>query len=108
MKFGVCYYPEHWPKSRWAVDARMMREAGLEIVRIAEFAWAKMEPADGQFDWAWLDRAIDTLAAAGLQIILGTPTATPPAWLTRAHPDILRWEKDGRSRNHGTPPPLLP
>lgn len=102
MKFGVCYYPEHWPESRWAVDARMMREAGLEIVRIAEFAWAKMEPADGQFDWAWLDRAIDTLAAAGLQIILGTPTAAPPAWLTRAHPDILRWEKDGRSRNHGT------
>lgn len=102
MKFGVCYYPEHWPPEQWATDAQMMRDAGLETVRIAEFAWANMEPADGRYDWNWLDNAIATLSAAGLQIILGTPTATPPAWLSRTHPDILRMDANGRSRNHGT------
>ena len=102
MNFGVCYYPEHWPESRWALDAQMMREAGIEIVRIAEFAWTKMEPAEGRFEWDWLDRAIETLAAEGLQVILGTPTATPPAWLTRSYPEILRVDGNGRSRDHGT------
>ncbi len=102
MKFGVCYYPEQWPEERWATDARMMREAGLEMVRIAEFAWAKMEPADGRYDWEWLDRAIETLAAAGLDVILGTPTAAPPAWLSHAHPDVLRMDANGRTRQHGT------
>ncbi|MCA9989998.1 MAG: beta-galactosidase, partial [Anaerolineales bacterium] len=77
MSFGVCYYPEHWPPARWTVDAQMMRAAGLTLVRIGEFAWANMEPAEGQYAWDWLDRAIETLAGAGLQLILGTPTATP-------------------------------
>lgn len=102
MKLGVCYYPEHWPQERWAQDARMMREAGLEIVRIAEFAWSQMEPENGRFSWHWLDEAIETLAGAGLQIVLGTPTATPPAWLTQTYPEILRVDANGRSRNHGT------
>ncbi|GIK58056.1 MAG: beta-galactosidase [Chloroflexi bacterium] len=101
MKFGVCYYPEQWPAERWAADARMMREAGLEMVRIAEFAWAKMEPADGRYTWEWLDKAIETLAAAGLDVILGTPTAAPPAWLSHAHPDVLRLDANGRARQHG-------
>ena len=102
MSFGVCYYPEHWPPARWTVDAQMMRAAGLTLVRIGEFAWANMEPAEGQYAWDWLDRAIETLAGAGLQLILGTPTATPPAWLTRAYPDILRVDASGRPRDHGT------
>ncbi len=102
MKFGVCYYPEHWPQTRWPQDARMMRELGLEIVRIAEFAWTKLEPTPGQYDWSWLDEAIGVLAAAGLDIVLGTPTVTPPAWLTRAHPEILRVDANGRARDHGT------
>lgn len=102
MRLGVCYYPEQWPESRWEQDAQMMREAGLDYVRIAEFAWAKMEPREDAYDWDWLDRAIDILADAGLQIILGTPTATPPAWLTRAHPGIRRVDHNGRPRNHGT------
>ena len=89
MKLGVCYYPEHWPYERWSIDARMMADAGLTYVRIAEFAWTLMEPAEGQFAWGWLDEAIATLAAAGLEVVLGTPTAAPPAWLTHDYPGVL-------------------
>lgn len=102
MQLGVCYYPEHWPEERWAQDARLMRQAGLTIVRIAEFAWAKMEPQPGVYDWGWLDRAIETLAAEGLKVVLGTPTATPPAWLVRAHPDVLPVDAQGRRRAFGS------
>lgn len=102
MKLGVCYYPEQWPVERWPFDARMMVEAGLDRVRIAEFAWAKMEPEPGRYDWAWLDHAIDVLAGAGLEVILGTPTVTPPAWLTARHPDVLRVDANGRRRRHGS------
>src|SRR5690606_33036538 len=102
MKFGVCYYPEHCPEARWAEDARLLGKLGLKIIRLAEFAWAKMEPEPGVYDWDWLDRAIALFAEAGMEIILGTPTCTPPAWLTRQHPEILRVDANGRSRNHGT------
>lgn len=80
----------------------MMAELGLEIVRIAEFAWTKMEPSENNFEWGWLDEAIETLAAAGLKILLCTPTATPPAWMTRHDPSILRMDSSGRYRDHGT------
>lgn len=102
MKWGVCYYPEHWPEDRWAEDGRLMVAAGLKIVRLAEFAWAKLEPAEGQFEWAWLDRAIELLSQAGLQIVLGTPTAAPPAWVSHTYPQILHVDRNGRPRNHGT------
>ena len=102
MKLGVCYYPEAWPVDRWALDARMMRDAGLSIVRIAEFAWANMEPAEGRFTWEWLDRAIQTLAGEGLKIVLGTPTAAPPAWLVHADPDVLPVDEQGRRRRFGS------
>ncbi len=102
FRLGVCYYPEHWPEERWATDARLMREAGLSIVRIGEFAWAQMEPAEGVFDWGWLDRAVETLASEGLQIVLGTPTPTPPAWLVRACPEILPVDAQGRVRRFGS------
>jgi beta-galactosidase len=99
---GVCYYPEHWPRDRWPIDAQMMREAGIEIVRIGEFAWKLMEPAEGSFEWEWLDEAISTLAAAGLKVVLCTPTAAPPAWLTHDYPDVLPVDAQGRTRNSGT------
>jgi beta-galactosidase len=102
MKLGVCYYPEHWPQSRWVEDAKLMREAGLSIVRIAEFAWQLMEPGEGRFQWAWLDEAIDTLAGEGLQVVLGTPTATPPAWLCREYPDVLPVDIHGHVREFGS------
>ncbi len=102
MRLGVCYYPEHWPEEKWADDARRMAELGLSCVRIGEFAWAKFEPQPGQYDWDWFDRAIETLHAEGLGIILGTPTATPPKWLIDRHPDILAQDEHGRPRRFGS------
>lgn len=99
---GVCYYPEHWPQERWAVDAQMMSEAGITHVRIGEFAWSRMEPEPGQYDWDWLDNAFETLQAHGLGIVLGTPTATPPKWLVDSMPDMLAVGRDGKVRGFGS------
>jgi beta-galactosidase len=79
-----------------------MHAAGIRYVRIGEFAWSRIEPRRGSFDWAWLDRAIDVLSAAGLQIILGTPTACPPKWLVDEYPDILAADADGNVRGFGS------
>jgi beta-galactosidase len=89
IRLGTAYYPEQWPRERWPVDARLIAEAGLSLVRMGEFAWAELEPEPGRFDFDWLDEAIDLFAGHGLEIVLGTPTAAPPAWLVREHPDIL-------------------
>ena len=99
---GVCYYPEHWPDTTWAEDAQRMRDAGLTWVRIGEFAWAHLESESGRYHWDWLDRAIDTLGAAGLRVVLGTPTATPPRWLVSAMPDMLPVGIDGRVLGFGS------
>lgn len=96
LHLGAAYYPEHWDESRWEADIRLMREAGLTVVRMAEFAWAKLEPAEGEFDFEWLDNAIQRLAEANIQTVLGTPTAAPPAWLIKQHPEILLTEANGR------------
>ena len=96
---GVCYYPEHWPEEIWALDAQQMVETGLTWVRIGEFAWSRLEPQPGQFDWGWLDRAIATLGTAGLKVILGTPTATPPRWMLDKYPDMLARNSAARSAN---------
>ena len=102
MIFGTCYYPEHWPRGRWAEDARLMAGMGLRWVRVAEFAWSRIEPARGRFHWEWLDAAVDTLGAAGLQVVMCTPTATPPKWLVEERPDILATGIDGRVRGFGS------
>jgi len=99
---GVCYYPEHWPEDQWPEDARRMVDAGLSWVRIGEFAWGRLEPREGAFDFAWLDRAIAVLGDAGLQVILGTPTATPPLWVVHKHPDMLAVDAMGRARKFGS------
>ena len=98
---GCCYYPEQWPEEVWADDARRMVAMGLTYVRIAEFAWALMEPEEGRYDWGWLDRAVEVLNTAGLKIVLCTPTATPPKWLTDRYPQVLRHEADGLPNKHG-------
>jgi beta-galactosidase len=100
---GVCYYPEHWPESMWAQDAQEMKSLGLRYVRIAEFAWSKIEATEGVFDFAWLDKAIDTLSDAGLEVIMCTPTATPPKWLIDKYPDILPVDiNTGTTRGFGS------
>ncbi len=99
---GVCWYPEQWPEAWWEEDARAMAALGIEIVRIGEFAWSVLEPEPGEYAFGWLDRALDTLARAGLKVILGTPTATPPKWLIDRHPDILPVDRNGRPRKFGS------
>ena len=99
---GVCYYPEHWAEAQWAVDAARMVETGLTWVRIAEFAWSRLEPKPGQLQFDWLDRAIDILGVAGLQVVLCTPTATPPKWMVDKHPDMLPVGADGAVRGFGS------
>lgn len=102
MQLGVCYYPEHWPEAVWAEDARRMVEAGLSRVRIGEFAWSRIEPDPGRFAWEWLDRAVDALHEAGLGVILGTPTATPPKWLVDQMPDMVAIDASGDPRGFGS------
>ena len=99
---GVCYYPEHWPEAQWPQDARRMAEVGLTWVRIGEFAWSRIEPEPGRFDWNWLDRAIEVLGAAGLKVVLGTPTAAPPKWVLDRHPGMLAVDAEGRPRKFGS------
>lgn len=99
---GVCYYPEHWPEDTWATDAALMAETGLTWVRIGEFAWSRIEPSEGDLRWDWLDRAIATLGAAGLKVVLGTPTATPPRWMIDKWPDMLAVDRDNNTRKFGS------
>ena len=99
--FGADYYPEQWPEERWTEDGRLMAEAGFNIVRLAEFAWATMEPEAGRFDFAWLDRAIALLAERGMKVILGTPTASPPPWLMAGRPELFRVRHDGQRVTFG-------
>ncbi len=101
MRLGVDYYPEHWDRGRWATDARLMREAGLSVVRIGEFAWALLEPAAGRFDWSLFDAALAALASEGLQVVFGTPTAAPPAWLAADNAEVLPVRADGHLASFG-------
>jgi len=99
---GVCYYPEQWPEALWPEDAARMVEAGLTWVRIGEFAWSRLEPEPGALAFDWLDRAIEVLGGAGLKVVLGTPTATPPRWMIAKHPDMLARDAAGRVRGFGS------
>lgn len=101
FQLGVCYYPEHWPEQLWADDFRRMRELGLSVIRMAEFAWSIFEPSEGTFDFELFDWVIDLAHQHGLQVILGTPTATPPAWLTHKYPEVLNVAQNGMQYQHG-------
>ena len=99
---GTCYYPEHWPETIWHDDARRMAETGLTWVRIGEFAWSRLEAVPGKLTFDWLDRAIAVLGEAGLKVVLGTPTATPPRWMIDRHPDMLAVDANGQPRKFGS------
>jgi beta-galactosidase len=99
---GVCHYPEQEPRQRLAENAVLMAKAGIETVRLGEFAWSILEPEEGRFDFALFDEAIATFGAHGIDTIFCTPTATPPRWLTHRHPEILRRDEHGRVQRHGS------
>ncbi|MFD2611719.1 beta-galactosidase [Paenibacillus gansuensis] len=101
LQLGVCYYPEHWPESLWSDDFRRMREMNISVIRIAEFGWAILEPEEGNFRFELFDKAVDLAHEYGLQVILGTPTATPPAWLTEKYPEVLNASREGVLFRHG-------
>jgi beta-galactosidase len=96
LLLGVDYYPDQTPENLWEEDARMMSETGITNVRIAEFAWALMEPSEGKFDFAWLHRAVDVLHKHDIAIILGTPSAAPPPWLSQGYPEIFEVNAQGQ------------
>jgi len=101
MILGCAWYPEHWDEARWPEDIRLMRLAGINMVRIAEFAWSRMEPREGQFTLDWLERAVALAGKAGVSSVIGTPTAAPPAWLTQQYPETLKVYETGQCATHG-------
>ena len=112
MYFGVDYYPEHWvfpfagtpeqPEARWPRDVELMEEAGVNVVRMGEFAWGIYEPEEGKYQFDWMRRAMDLFHKAGIQVVLGTPTAAPPVWLAQKHPEILPKDERGLTLHEGT------
>ena len=101
LVLGTCYYPEHWPEDMWENDLRRMLDSGIEVIRIAEFAWSKTEPVEGHFTFDFFDRFLDLCDWHGMKVIFGTPTATPPAWLTEKYPEVLNANIEGIPYRHG-------
>jgi beta-galactosidase len=97
--YGVAYYPEYMPYDRLDQDVDLMQKAGITVVRVGESTWSTWEPRDGDFQFAWMQRILDRLQAAGIKAILGTPTYSIPTWLYKEHPEIL-------VTHNGTAPPL--
>lgn len=101
LTLGTCYYPEHWPKTMWREDLERMKKTGIEVIRIAEFAWSKIEPEEGVFTYEFFDEFLDLADEVGMKVIFCTPTATPPAWLTEKYPEVLNARMDGVLLRHG-------
>lgn len=101
MNFGVDYYPEHWNKERWNYDIDLMLDLGIDVVRMAEFSWSTFEPDEGKYDFSLLDDIIERFAKKGIKVILGTPSAAPPAWIINKHPEIQPIDYEGRVRHFG-------
>ncbi|EIT83898.1 beta-galactosidase [Fictibacillus macauensis ZFHKF-1] len=101
MYIGVDYYPEQWPKERWQEDVSLMKELGVNVVRLAEFGWQLMEPKEGVYDFSLFDEVIDLMSQHDIKVVLGTPTATPPAWMIHNYPDILPVDEEGVTISFG-------
>jgi beta-galactosidase len=101
MYYGVQYYPEQWPEERWLVDAAMMQRAGVNTVRMGEFAWSAYEPREGEYHFEWMDRAIALLNQHGIQVILCTCSRTPPPWVFKKYPGVLPVGEDRHPLNYG-------
>lgn len=98
---GTCYYPEHWDPALWREDLQRMKANGIRTIRIGEFAWNKVEPREGEFTFDFFDAFLDAAQEEGMQVIFGTPTATPPVWLTEKYPEVLNCRMDGTKFYHG-------
>lgn len=101
MILGVDYYPDYWPESLIESDLEHISGMGANTVRIGEFAWHRMEPQEGVFDFSYFDQVIEKIKRKGLNIIFGVPTATFPAWLAQLHPSILSQDENGQVRAFG-------
>jgi beta-galactosidase len=98
---GAAWYPEQWPETRWDKDLALMQAAGVNVVRVGEFAWSTLEPREGVYDLDWLDRAIRAAEKRHIAVVIGTPTDAPPAWLTFRYPETLRIDATGKRAEHG-------
>ena len=96
------YNPDQWPEEIWLEDVRLMHEAGVNLVSLGIFSWTKLEPQPGVFDFAWLDQLMDLLHSHGVSVNLATPTASPPAWMVRMHPEMLPVTAEGVTLWHGS------
>jgi beta-galactosidase len=101
LLLGAAWYPEQWPESRWEADLSLMEAAHIHLVRVGEFAWSSLEPREGDYQLDWLDHAVRAAERHHIAVVIGTPTATPPAWLTAKYPETLRTMADGRKDGHG-------
>jgi beta-galactosidase len=101
LMLGAAWYPEQWPESRWDADLSLMEAAHINFVRVSEFAWSTMEPKEGDYQLDWLERAVRAAEKHHIAVVLGTPSAAPPAWLTQKYPETLRTKDDGRKDEHG-------
>ncbi|MGF1635855.1 MAG: beta-galactosidase, partial [Cyclobacteriaceae bacterium] len=101
LYYGASYYPESWPASNLAEDIKQMKAANINVVRMAEFSWSKMEPEEGVYTFEWLHNIIEALHKNGIDVILGTPSATPPAWLWEKYPEIANVRDNGFVEIHG-------
>ncbi|MEM1134873.1 MAG: beta-galactosidase [Bacteroidota bacterium] len=101
LYYGAAYYPETWPENEINKDIERMKELNMNVMRMAEFSWSKMEPEEGKYDFAWLHSIIEKLHNNGIAVILGTPTATPPAWMWEKYPEIARIDDTGLKTIHG-------
>lgn len=101
IAYGGDYNPEQWPEEVWGEDVRLMQEADVNLVSLGIFSWALLEPHEGEFDFGWLDRVIELLHDGGVQVLLATPTAAPPAWLYAAHPDARVVDRTGTPMGPG-------
>ncbi|WP_210576741.1 beta-galactosidase [Streptomyces sp. GESEQ-4] len=102
IAYGGDYNPEQWPEEVWAEDVRLMREAGVTMVSVGIFSWALLEPSEGAYDFSRMDKILDLLHENGIAADLATPTAAPPAWFFRKHPQALPVDKDGRRLSYGS------
>jgi Beta-galactosidase len=103
---GAAWYPEQWPESRWESDLALMQKANMRVVRVGEFAWTALEPAEGKYELDWLDRAVALAGKHGLKVIMGTPSGAVPVWMEKKYLDIMTTDSsgkryDGATRNHG-------